>query len=188
MKHILQLTPRENSMTVPPSLAVVQAQRVERFLQLLSWGSDRFGLNTPPIVDMDYLRSLPPGSFGYAWAEHLDANGLQPFDHGMRRQQLHDGLHVLTGYGTDPIGEAEVQAFLLGAKFRLVHILLLGGTVMGINRRRRHQLILLSPGELSDRLRTAYDRGRNSLFDPDTWRPEILWEQSLADVQVAFAL
>jgi ubiquinone biosynthesis protein Coq4 len=35
---------------------------------------------------------------------------------GPRRQQLHDGIHVLTGYGTDPVGEAEVQAFLLGLK------------------------------------------------------------------------
>ncbi|MGD1905195.1 MAG: hypothetical protein ACFB0C_04280 [Leptolyngbyaceae cyanobacterium] len=176
------------SRTMSSSLEMIQAQRVEYFLQVLSWVSDRFGLNQPPIVNLDDLRSLAPDSLGYAWAEHLDANGLQPFDQGMRRQQLHDGLHVLTGYGIDPIGEAEVQAFLLGAKFRLVHILLLGGTVMGINRRHRHQLIVLSPGELRARLRAAYDRGRNSLLDPDTWRPEILWEQSLADVQGAFGL
>ncbi|NET37302.1 MAG: hypothetical protein F6K19_35645 [Cyanothece sp. SIO1E1] len=137
---------------------------------------------------MDYLRSCPPDSFGHAWAQHLDANGLKPFDKGLRRQQLHDGIHVLTGYGTDPLGEAEVQAFLLGVKFRLPHILLMLGLLRGVNRQRRHPLISLSHSEVQSRLMAAYHRGRTSQFDPDTWQPETLWEYSLADVQVTFGI
>ena len=169
-------------------LKVAQARRVERFLHRLRWLSARLGRNVPPIVDIHSLRSLPPGSFGHSWAQHLDANGLKPLVRGSRRQQLHDGIHTLTNYGTDPIGEAEVQAFLLGAKFRLAHLLLLRGILWGVNRQRRHQLISLSPAAVRSRLHAAYRRGRNSRFDPDTWQPETLWPQSLAEVQAIFAL
>jgi ubiquinone biosynthesis protein Coq4 len=65
-------------MNAPASLEMIQAQRVERFLQLLGWVNDHLGRNVPAIVELDDLRSLPPGTLGHAWAEHLDANGLKP--------------------------------------------------------------------------------------------------------------
>jgi ubiquinone biosynthesis protein COQ4 len=175
-------------MNTPASLEMIQAQRVERFLQLLGWVNDHLGRNVPAIVELDDLRSLPPGTLGHAWAEHLDVNGLKPFDSGPRRQQLHDGVHVLTGYGTDPVGEAEVQAFLLGAKFRLAHVILGLGLLWAIQRQRRHKMFSLSQAEVRSRLMTAYHRGRNSQFDPDAWQPETLWEQSLVGVQSLFGL
>lgn len=175
-------------MNTPASLEMIQAQRVERFLQVFSWVTDRLGRNVPAIVEMDDLRSLPPGTLGHAWAEHLDANGLKPFGQGPRRQQLHDGVHVLTGYGTDPVGEAEVQAFLLGAKFRLANMLIGLGLLRAIQRQRRHKLLSLSQGEVRSRLMAAYHRGRNSQFDPDAWQPETLWAHSLVDVRVAFGI
>lgn len=174
-------------MNTPSAVKIIQIQRVERFLQLLHWANDRLGRNVPPIVKMDYLRSLPPGSLGHAWAQHLDANGLQPF-RGPRRQQLHDGVHALTGYGTDPLGEAEVQAFLLGAKFRLAHLLLLQGLLRSIHRQRRHQRIALSPAVVRSRLIAAYRRGRNAHFDPDTWQPESLFPLPLTTVQSRFGI
>jgi ubiquinone biosynthesis protein COQ4 len=170
------------------SLERMQAQRVERFLQLFGWVADHLALNVPPIVEMDYLRSLPPGTLGHAWAEHLDANGLAPFVSGPRRQQLHDGIHVLTGYGTDPVGEAEVQAFLLGSKFRLANMLIGLGLLRGIQRQRRHKVLWLSHEEVRSRLLTAYRRGCNAHFDPDTWQPEDLWERSLVKVQTDFGI
>ena len=115
----------------------------DHFLKAVSWLSDRLGTSTAPIVDLGYLRwpsgpvlrpSLPTGTFGRAWADHLDDAGLAPLDYGPRRQQLHDGIHVLTGYGTDPLGEAEVQAFLLGAKFRLIHGALMLGLLRGVRQ------------------------------------------------------
>ena len=170
------------------SLEKMQAQRVECFLQVFGWVNDRLDLNVPPIVEMDYLRSLPSGTLGRAWAEHLDANGLDPFVRGPRRQQLHDGIHVLTGYGTDPVGEAEVQAFLLGAKFRLANMLIGLGLLRAIQRQRRQQILALSHAAVRSHLLMAYHRGRNSHFDPDTWQPEELWERSLVKAQTDFGI
>lgn len=102
-------------------MTYANSPKAERFLQVTARVSEQFGLNVPPIVDIKALRQLPIGTFGRLWADTLDAHKLSPLTAGSRRQQLHDGIHILTGYGVDPIGEAEVQAFLLGAKFRLVH-------------------------------------------------------------------
>jgi ubiquinone biosynthesis protein Coq4 len=170
------------------ALEKMQAQRVECLLHVFGWVTDRLDLNVPPIVEMDYLRSLPPGTLGYAWAEHLDANGLDPFVRGPRRQQLHDGIHVLTGYGTDPVGEAEVQAFLLGSKFRLANMLIGLGLLRGIQRQWQQQVLSLSHEEVRSRLLTAYRRGCNAHFEPDTWQPEALWERSLVAVQQDFGI
>ncbi len=175
-------------MNTSPSLERIQAQRVERFLQVFGWLADHLDLNVPPIVEMEHLRSLPPGTLGHTWAEHLDVNGLDPFVRGPRRQQLHDGIHVLTGYSTDPVGEAEVQAFLLGAKFRLANLLIGLGLLRAIQRQRRHQLLVLSHMEVRSRLRAAYRRGHHSCFDPDTWQPEELWARSLKEVQTGFGV
>ncbi|MBE7384112.1 MAG: hypothetical protein F6J95_022165 [Leptolyngbya sp. SIO1E4] len=160
--------------------------KVNRFLKALDWTTTRLGLNAPPIVELAYLRSLPVGTFGCAWANHLDTQGLQPFTGGSRRQQLHDGVHVLTGYGTDPLGEAEVQAFLLGAKFHPIHLILMAGLLRSLNRSLQPHRILRS--NVRSRLQAAYQRGQQAQFDPDTWQPETLWEQSLSAVTAQFGL
>ena len=159
-----------------------QGARARRFLGVLNWVHTQLGLNVAPIVEIDDLRSLPPDSLGRAWVNHLVEHDLEPFDHAPRRQQLHDGVHVLTGYGTDLIGEAEVQAFLLGAKWRLAHVLLLAGLLRGLARRSVNANAL-SHGEGRSRLKTAYHRGQQSGFDPDTWQPERLWELPLVEVR-----
>jgi len=161
---------------------------VEPILSALDGITEQFGLNVPPVVDMDYLRSLPSDSFGYAWAKHLDDHHLKPFTQGIRRKQLHDGVHVLTGYDTDRLGEAEVQAFLLGAKFHPVHILILGVLLAGIERWRYHKLLSVSRSEVRERLISAYHRGQNANFEPDAWQPERLWEMPLDNVRLMFGL
>ncbi|MEM6436455.1 MAG: hypothetical protein AAF773_21795 [Cyanobacteria bacterium P01_D01_bin.115] len=170
-------------MTFTDSKTTNQGTQAQRFLSLLNWVHTKLGLNVPPILEMDDRRSLPPDSLGRAWIDHLVAHDLEPFDHGPRRQQLHDGVHVLTGYGTDLIGEAEVQAFLLGAKWRLVHVLLLAGLLRGLARQRRANINALSHEEVQSRLKIAYRRGQQSGFDPDTWQPERLWEMPLVEVR-----
>jgi ubiquinone biosynthesis protein Coq4 len=141
------------------------------------------GLNVPQVIDMDSLRSLPAGSFGRSWADFLIQHQLQAFATGARRKQLHDGIHVLTGYDTDPIGEAEVQAFLLGAKFHAFHIILLAGLLRPLRYQMRQNSSNLTWREVRSRLRRAYDRGCQSHFDVDAWQPELLWEQSLERVR-----
>ncbi|MGF1460338.1 MAG: hypothetical protein ACFBSG_15095 [Leptolyngbyaceae cyanobacterium] len=163
------------------------AQRIAQLLQVVNWLSDRCGRSVPSIVDMDYLRSLPAESFGYAWARHLDANHLQPLDQGPRRQQLHDGVHVLTDYGTDPVGEAEVQAFLLGAKFHIANLLILGGILRGLHQ-ERHHFSVLDASTVNLRLKAAYRRGQCAQFDPYRWQPEGLWECPLPVVRAQFGL
>ena len=157
--------------------------RAERFLRQLDRLTENLGLNVEPVADLRQLQQHPPGSFGRAWADALDANGLEPFTTGPRRKQLHDGVHVLTGYGTDPVGEAEVQAFLLGAKLNLAN-LLLGLALARIVRKKG----LEGRRNLRDRLRKAYWRGRYSCFDPDEWQPEQLWTLSLTEVRQLFRI
>ncbi|MFM6012947.1 MAG: Coq4 family protein, partial [Dolichospermum sp.] len=98
--------------------------RVQKFLNLLDTITENKGLNVQQIVKIEQLRSLPLGTFGRKWADFLDDNNIQPFTTGIRRKQLHDGVHILTGYGIDSIGEAEVQAFLLGSKFTIANLIL----------------------------------------------------------------
>jgi ubiquinone biosynthesis protein Coq4 len=139
------------------------------------------GKSIPQIVYIEKLRTLPADTFGKAWADFLDKNNLQPFTTGGRRKQLHDGIHVLTGYGTDPIGEAELQAFLLGAKFHPRHVALGLGLLRIISKHHQYR-----QNFSWERLHQAYQRGYHSRFNPDIWQPEHLWHLPLSDVQAMF--
>jgi ubiquinone biosynthesis protein COQ4 len=79
------------------------------------------------LSDRDSLAKLPPGTLGRAYyefmaAENLSAEGLvqastipQSADDRIwfreRTREMHDLLHVVAGYGRDPLGEACVVAF-----------------------------------------------------------------------------
>lgn len=160
--------------------------RLQRLLKLIDRVADIRGASVPPIVDMETLRTLPPDTFGRTWADFLNAHHLKPFTTGSRRKQLHDGIHVLTGYGTDPISEAQVQAFLLGAKFSPLNLFLGLLLVQGIYK---HQRRARNPLHFSwDTLWRAYQRGCQAQFDPDTWQPELLWELPVTEVKALFNL
>ncbi len=157
---------------------------LNRFLYLVDRVGDRLGLNVPPVVAIERLRCLPIGTLGRSLADFLDQEQLAPFQTGPRRKQLHDSVHVLTGYGADPIGEAEVQAFLLGAKFHPANLLLVGGLLHIIHRRVAP--LPLFNATIRQRLWAAYWRGRHSIFDVDTWQPEAQWHLPLSQVQTLF--
>jgi ubiquinone biosynthesis protein Coq4 len=88
-------------------------------------------------VDLHYLRTLPPGTFGADAAAFLDERKLDPNDLPRRPAgdeqawlrahlfETHDLWHVATGFDTDVAGEAGLQAFYM-AQFpaRLAVILL----------------------------------------------------------------
>lgn len=87
----------------------------------------------PMLDDHDWLRALPPGSFGRAYldfvtSENLSAAGLvaesekvenrQDYEaaddlawYGRRLRDTHDLWHVLSGYGRDGLGEICLLAF-----------------------------------------------------------------------------
>jgi ubiquinone biosynthesis protein COQ4 len=164
----------------------ISAPNVQRFLNLADRITEPLGLNVPQIVEIEKLRSLPLGTLGRTLADFFDVHQLTPFTTGPRRKQLHDIVHVLTGYDTDPIGEAEVQAFLLGAKFRLLQVLLGLGTLRLIYKQQKALSQHLPPHLIWERLQCAYQRGQASDFDVDTWRPEEQWELPLTQVQALF--
>jgi ubiquinone biosynthesis protein Coq4 len=163
-----------------PNTSPSPLPRIDRFLEAVDQVAEFFGQNVPQIVDLEKLRGLSPGTLGREWANFLDRNHLFPLTTGPRRKQLHDGVHILTGYGTDPLGEAEVQAFLFGAKFRLPHLLLLVGLIRPIKQQPRR-------GKIQSLWR-AYRRGIRSCFDIDRWEPQLLWDFSLADVQTYYCI
>jgi ubiquinone biosynthesis protein COQ4 len=152
----------------------------QRLFDFIDFGSKIFGLDVSQIVNIEILRATPEASFGRAWAEFLDANHLAPLTSGLRRKQLHDGVHVLTGYGSDFIGEAQVQAFLLGTKLEPANAALL----FMIMRAARENGVLIARETLSE----AYQRGRCSLFDPDRWPAEKLWDLPLSCVRTCMNL
>lgn len=165
----------------PLSASSNPVPRLQQLLDLLDRQAEAQGLVVPQIVYIEELRLLPLGTFGRSLTDFLEQNNLKPFTTGARRKQLHDAIHVITGYGTDLIGEAEVQAFLLGSKFRLINLMLGLGLLRIIYRNQRQQLSW-------DKLWQAYQRGYHSHLDLDTWQPELLWYLPLTDVQALFRL
>jgi ubiquinone biosynthesis protein Coq4 len=168
-------------MMQPLSASSNPVPRLQQLLDLLDRQAEAQGIAVPQIVYIEKLRSLPLGTFGRTLVDFLEKNNLKPFTTGPRRKQLHDCIHVVTGYGADLIGEAEVQAFLLGAKFGLINLMLGLGLLRIIYKKQRQQLSW-------DRLWQAYQRGYHSQLDPDTWQPELIWHLRLADVQALFGL
>ncbi|WP_421654787.1 Coq4 family protein [Leptothermofonsia sp. ETS-13] len=165
------------------STTVPNGKFVQHFLAIADQIGEVFRANVPPFVDLETLQHFPEGTLGRTLADFLEHYNLSPLTSGPRRKQLHDSVHVLTGYGTDPIGEAEVQAFLLGAKFSPIQIFLGLGLLHMIRRQspdRQH--------EVQQRLRQAYRRGRASHFDVDTWRPEEQWHLPLTQVRAMFRI
>lgn len=144
------------------------------------------------LVDIEQLRTYPPGTFGRATAEALDKHSLKPFTLGLRRVQLHDGLHALLGYGVDPIDEARVQAFLLGTQNRLKLVnmvlltLLLGKVIRQLNNTKVNTF--QSRQDIIKAMQSAYSRGCHSTLNPDTWQPEQLWHLPLEQVRSYFSL
>src|SRR5882672_8720818 len=79
------------------------------------------------LEDRETLKALPAGTLGGAYyefmaSENLSAEGLvkastipQSSDDSIwfreRNREMHDLLHVVTGYGRDPLGEACLVAF-----------------------------------------------------------------------------
>ena len=166
--------------------SVIEFPRLNIFLKTVDFATEIFGLNVPTIVKLETIQNLPQGTLGKSLADFLEQNQLKPFTTGSRRKQLHDCIHVVTGYDSTPIGEAEVQAFLLGCKFNLANLLLLSA----IKRRmKRKNIANFSAYNLArQRIIRAYKRGQNSNLDPDKWQPELMWNLPLKRVCKTFEI
>lgn len=105
-------------------------------------GASAFAERPRLEIDLAYLRTLPSGTLGRAFAAHMDHLGLDPaaiprleandeFAYSMAYlYDTHDVWHAVTGFETDVAGELGLQAFYF-AQFpaRFADFLLLGGFV-----------------------------------------------------------
>ncbi|GAB4214108.1 MAG: hypothetical protein OHK0012_11460 [Synechococcales cyanobacterium] len=132
------------------------------------------GQPSVPIPPLAFLLSLPPETLGYHYARHVQDRGLQPLRFGPRRVQVHDVLHVLTGYDTDLVGEAQVQGFVLGCK------------PLPINRVLALGLLMRTGAVIA--VWQAYQRGQRSTFNPDTFPLETSWSVAVADLKRQYGL
>ena len=78
-----------------------------------------------PELDLDALDGMPEGTLGRALARYFRDNNISPFvtrqpierdvDYISKRyRETHDIYHLVTGYGTDLVGEMALQAFAMG--------------------------------------------------------------------------
>jgi ubiquinone biosynthesis protein COQ4 len=145
-------------------------------------------------VDVAALRTLPPGTLGRAFADHLLENGLDVgvLPHLPARTdaeyvrahllEVHDVWHVLTGFSTRVAGELGLQAFSLaqlGSPFAAG--ILTGGLA---------NTLLFAFPERDVRMRSIV-RGwllgkRARLLFGGTWAR--MWERPLAEVRAGFGL
>jgi ubiquinone biosynthesis protein COQ4 len=139
-------------------------------------------------LDLDALGHLPEGTLGHEFVRYFRDNKISPFETtfeirsdmdylSKRYRETHDLFHVITGYGTDVMGEMELQAFVLGnLRVPSAAFVLAFASVMRLESQGTSQL----RGYLR-RLRAAHRRGRDSrslLSVPF----ETLWEQPLASL------
>lgn len=149
------------------------------------------------LNDRASLAALPAGTLGRAYydfvsTEHLSAEGLAAVSNlratltpgedmtlfRERTREMHDLLHVVTGYGRDPLGEACLAAFTFAQTG------LKGFAVIAVAGARK--ISRACPGQPVRRaILEAYRRGRRAdwLVGAD-W--EHLLDQQLAAVRVRF--
>jgi ubiquinone biosynthesis protein COQ4 len=143
------------------------------------------------VSDRAALRAMPAGSFGRAYAEFMDAAGLDAqglvdaenkaqavsrWDvadpsrewFGDRLRDMHDLWHVLTGYGRDEAGEAANLAFSFAhAPFRGIALILFGIAISPLPEGMGRVAWLRY-------LYSAWRRGRRS-----AWLPAVRYEELL---------
>ena len=95
-----------------------------------------------PAADIDALDRYPEGSLGKAYARHLLDHGFDPdyfrkidvvddIDYVlMRVRQTHDIWHVITGFGTDRVGELGLKAVELAQLRRPMAAVITTGGVL----------------------------------------------------------
>ncbi len=121
-------------------------------------------------LDLAALERLPEGTLGHALARYFQDNEISPFETTLelktdvdylskRYRETHDLLHVLTGYGTDVVGEMELQAYVLGnLRLRTAALVLTNGTVHHFKEPQAG----VGRSEYLQRVWAAFQRGRVS--------------------------
>jgi ubiquinone biosynthesis protein Coq4 len=141
------------------------------------------------VIDLGRLRELPPGTLGRAFADHMTRANLDPealpylpSDNETifvraHLHETHDIWHVVTGFGTDLVGELGLQAFYVAQTPGALPALLLS---VGLLRSALFDPSLLRP--FMDAMELGYTMGKSAkpFFGVhwDDW-----WELPLEDVR-----
>jgi ubiquinone biosynthesis protein Coq4 len=172
---------------------VATAMMLRPFLQSDDFKSLYSEEYNPPI-DMGWLRKLPEGTFGRAFANFIDANGFQadgfppvelnsPISYlVIRIRRTHDLMHVLTGYDVTLQDELALQGFTFAQTRTPVSALIIAGGII--------HLIFLRPAELVscfDKIIQGYIKGKyckNLLIS----RLEDHWTKDLYQMRIEYGL
>ena len=155
IQALLMLTRLEMSLNHPENFEAVitVAEGIERSAlgnHMMKYMLSQSGIKQmikdkwrPAPINLDYLEKLPKESLGYHYVSALKAQGVDPnklFDHKPidddkdfimhRLKETHDIVHVLTGFGTDEIGELGIQAFQLAQTRSPLALLLIFGVIL----------------------------------------------------------
>lgn len=138
------------------------------------------------------LLAMPAGTFGRALGEFFSQWNIEPFGPppaeakdelewiAQRTADAHDCVHVATGYGADPLGEIEVQAFMW-AQWQPLTVLVVSFFGLFCSAWRS------GARETLQRYRRALARGRGAPpLDDVMW--ESLLDQPLASVRARLGL
>ncbi|WP_052518745.1 Coq4 family protein [Archangium violaceum] len=141
-------------------------------------------------LDLNALERLPEGTLGREYARYYRDNKIFPFETtlkikndidyiGKRYRETHDVLHLLTGYGTDVVGEMELQAYVLGnLGIHTARLILTMGTLGQLKTPQSG----VARSEYLRRVWAAYHRGRASKLFLDFWF-EHHWETPVATLR-----
>lgn len=145
-----------------------------------------------PLPDVEAFQRYPEGSLAHAFAKHIVDHGFDPDYYRkldvvddidwvmMRMRQTHDIWHVVTGIGTDPIGELALKAFELAQTRRPLAAVITTGGVL--------RYLVKDPDELGEVLRAISAGYRLGLaaapFLAQRWeehweRPVVTWRAML---------
>ena len=140
-----------------------------------------------PTPNLDVLLQLPQDSLGYCYAAHMKRLNFNPnfFPYievvddssclELRLKQTHDIWHVLTGFGTDEVGEYGLQGFTLAQTHSPVSVAILASGLF--------HTLLKYPDRLNEMLsvlRQGYDMGvKAKPFMAQKWEEH--WEKPLAE-------
>ncbi|MEM9216191.1 MAG: hypothetical protein AAGD25_17825 [Cyanobacteria bacterium P01_F01_bin.150] len=132
------------------------------------------------------ISALPEQTFGRQWLTLMEQ--ADPSQVVSAQDQVVSGLHILTGYHNDPIGKAELEAFLLGATGNIASLFHCAGAFRHLLNKDSGNSSVLPIKSITSRLYQAYQRGRTSYFEVGNWHPEQLWDLPVQYVRQWFGI
>jgi len=141
-------------------------------------------------LDLSALERLPDGTLGREFVRYFQTNGIKPFVSAgasdtdfryvvKRLRETHDLYHVVTGYGTDPVGELELQAFQVGNLHFRSSLFIVVVSLANVS-----SMMKIPFSQYARRLWAAFRRGARSRYLA-SFRFEEHWETPVAQLRAA---